>query len=83
MSQNRWKGALEARFGPAVSFLSASVAQSGSTKVDSPALPASTVAATSLRSGPDFSDGCYKKFVLDGVNMRIYRLRIDSDLNAV
>jgi hypothetical protein len=24
-----------------------------------------------------FSDGCYKKFVLDGVNSRIYRRRID------
>jgi len=28
--------------------------------------------------GQDFSDGCYKKFVLDGQNYRIYRRRIDS-----
>jgi len=29
------------------------------------------------RSARDFSDGCYKKFVLDGANWRIYRRRID------
>jgi hypothetical protein len=28
--------------------------------------------------GQVFSDGCYKKFVLDGANTRIYRRRIDS-----
>ena len=27
--------------------------------------------------GQVFSDGCYKKFVLDGENSRIYRRRID------
>jgi len=35
------------------------------------------------RRGRDFSDGCYKKFVLDGQNYRIYRRRIDSSWCAL